>query len=314
MRQPMTSDTAFPIAQQDATDFLGGNGSRLWERLTLEMKSTVGNDESRWIEIVSGIAGQIGNVKQVLNERMLSSLDLQVYTRLLTTDSAPGKLVAIVALNSDSLIAGIRARPVGNPAESKHLDFRSKNHYRFPLNGTWTIFHGGRSVYDNYHAAFADQRFAYDIVRYDAGSMFNGDATRLEDCYGFGAPVIAIADCKVTSLEDRYEDNPLNNPSVTDPKPGNNIVLDCGGEFAMYAHLMHGSVKARAGDFVQAGQVIASVGNSGNSTSPHLHFHLQDEPTWFQGQGLPIAFEKITVNGKFAAAAEPVRGDVVQAQ
>jgi len=81
----------------------------------------------------------------------------------------------------------------------------------------------------------------------------------------------------------------------------------------MYAHLKRGSVKVKAGDTVKSGQQIAEVGNTGNSPIPHLHFHLQNSPTWFQGEGLPEFFHGATVNGKPQAESEPVRGDVVNA-
>jgi hypothetical protein len=315
LHQPMSDDKALPLAKQYANDFLEGRGATLWDKLTPEMKNVVGGEQSKWGEVNAGIPLQIGHVKQVLNERILAALDLQLYTRLITTDTFPGELVVSVALAPDGKIAGLGARPVGNPAESKHLDYKSKNHYRFPLAGTWTIYQGGSSVYDNYHAASADQRFAYDIIKYESGSMFRTDGSSFDDFYGFGAPVLAAAACKVFSAEDRYDDNPLKKASTTSPKQGNNVVLDCGnGEFAMYAHLKRGSIKVKTGDLVKTGQEIAALGNSGNSPLPHLHFHLQNGPTWLQGEGLPIAFEKIIVNGKSVPDAEPVRGDVVQAQ
>lgn len=315
LQQPMSSDKALPLAKQYASDFLEGRGAALWDKLTPEMKNVVGGEQSKWGEVNAGIPMQIGHVKQVLNERILAALDLQLYTRLITTDTFPGELVVSVALTPDGKIAGLGARPVGNPAESKRLDYKTRNHYRFPLAGTWTIYQGGRSVYDNYHAASVDQRFAYDIIKYESGSMFKTDGSSFEDFYGFGAPVLATSDCKVFSAEDKYEDNPLKKASTTSPKQGNNVVLDCGnGEFAMYAHLKRGSIKVKTGDVVKTGQQIAALGNSGNSPLPHLHFHLQDGPTWLQGEGLPVSFEKILVNGKSVTDAAPVRGDVVQAQ
>jgi murein DD-endopeptidase MepM/ murein hydrolase activator NlpD len=94
---------------------------------------------------------------------------------------------------------------------------------------------------------------------------------------------------------------------------GNNIVIDhSNGEFTMYAHLKHGSVKVKAGDTVKTGQQIAAVGNTGNSPLPHLHFHLQNAPTWFQCEGLPVSFHGAAVNGKVQSESEPVRADAVK--
>jgi hypothetical protein len=309
----MSYDKAFPLAKDSADKFLDGSGGVLWDKMTSELQQAVGNDRAKWTEIASGIVQQIGHVTQTMNERMLPALQLQNYTRLIRTDSVPSPLVVSVALTPDGKIGGIAARPVGNPAESKFLDYKDKNSYRFPLTGEWTIYQGGRSVYDNYHAAYPDERFAYDIIAFHDGSMYRDGATSLDTFYGFGRPVVAAAAGKVVLAEDKYDDNPLNKPSPTAPKQGNSVVIDHGsGEFSLYAHLKRGSVKVKAGDTVSAGQQLAEVGNTGNSPIPHLHFHLQNSPTWFQGEGLPVFFHGAMLNGKPQVECEPVRGDVVK--
>jgi len=311
--QPMPYDKAFPIAKEDADKFLNGSGAELWDKMTPEMQQALGNDREKWNGMAGGIAQQVGNVTQTLNERMIPALQLQDYTRLIRTDAFPVALVVTIALTADGKIAGLSGRPEGNPAESKFLEYKDKTSYRFPLTGEWIIFQGGRSVYDNYHAAFPDERFAYDIIAFRDGSMYKDGATSLDKFYGFGQPVVAAAAGKVVSAEDKYEDNALGKPSDTAPKQGNNVVIDHGnGEFTMYAHLKRGSVKVKAGDTVKGGQQIAEVGNTGNAPLPHLHFHAQNSPTWFQGDGLPVSFHGATVNGKLQAESEPVRGDVVK--
>lgn len=72
---------------------------------------------------------------------------------------------------------------------------------------------------------------------------------------------------------------------------GNSVVLDLGdGVYAVFAHLRRGSVRVRKGDRVKAGDVLGEVGNSGNSSEPHLHFHLMDRPGPMAAAGLPFAF------------------------
>ncbi|TDD83605.1 M23 family metallopeptidase [Actinomadura darangshiensis] len=72
---------------------------------------------------------------------------------------------------------------------------------------------------------------------------------------------------------------------------GNSVVLDLGdGVYAVFAHLRRGSPRVRKGDRVRAGDVLGQVGNSGNSSEPHLHFHLMDRPRPLAAAGLPFAF------------------------
>ena len=70
---------------------------------------------------------------------------------------------------------------------------------------------------------------------------------------------------------------------------GNHIVQDIGdGNYAFYAHLKTGSVKVKVGDQLTTGQVIASLGNTGNSDAPHLHFHVMSTPDPLRSDGLPV--------------------------
>src|SRR5262249_46331281 len=79
---------------------------------------------------------------------------------------------------------------------------------------------------------------------------------------------------------------------------GNAVVLDLGdGRFALYAHLQPGSLRVHAGDVVRRGQPLGLVGNSGNSSSPHLHFHVMDGPSPLDSNGLPYEIDAFDVTG-----------------
>jgi murein DD-endopeptidase MepM/ murein hydrolase activator NlpD len=80
---------------------------------------------------------------------------------------------------------------------------------------------------------------------------------------------------------------------------GNHVIVNLGdGVFAFYAHLQPGSITVKAGDKVRRGQVLGLVGNSGNSTEPHLHFHLSDANSPLGGEGMPYAFDSFEVESR----------------
>ena len=88
-----------------------------------------------------------------------------------------------------------------------------------------------------------------------------------------GTPVVAALAGQVVFVEDRYSD--AGGYQAGKERLDNRVVIlhDDGTE-AVYAHLMQGSVLVLEGDRVPAGKRLASVGNSGFSQNPHLHFHV----------------------------------------
>lgn len=116
-------------------------------------------------------------------------------------------------------------------------------------------------------------RFAWDLQPVAADVPYSGDGTRNEDFPAFGAPVRAVAEGVVLTVRDGIEDASPGRPDARSPR-GNHITIDHGGYFSYVLHLRRGSILVRPGDRVAAGAVIAAVGNSGWTTSPHVCFAL----------------------------------------
>ncbi len=112
-----------------------------------------------------------------------------------------------------------------------------------------------------------------------------------------------MADGRISDLKDGLPDNAGQNEENTrnitlDNIVGNYLTVDLGrGRFALYAHLQPGSLKVRLGDNVRTGQVLARLGNSGNSDEPHLHFQLMDANSPLASEGLPYELETFTQLG-----------------
>jgi len=83
------------------------------------------------------------------------------------------------------------------------------------------------------------------------------------------------------------------------------------GRYVVLAHLRRGSVRVHSGQRVRAGQLLGRVGNSGNSSEPHLHVHAQDTPDLSAGTGLPIVFGPLSVDGAPVERAAPVQGQFI---
>jgi murein DD-endopeptidase MepM/ murein hydrolase activator NlpD len=141
------------------------------------------------------------------------------------------------------------------------------------------------------------QRFAIDWVRlFEDGRTFQGDPRNNTSYRAFGAKVFAVADGIVVKTLDGLPENmpdpvaravPITPTTVS----GNYILLDLGDEaYAVYGHLQPGSLIVKNGDRVRRGQMLALVGNTGNSSEPHLHFHVADRPRAIDAEGVPYAF------------------------
>jgi murein DD-endopeptidase len=138
------------------------------------------------------------------------------------------------------------------------------------------------------------QRFAIDWVRlFPDGRTFNGVATNNRSYRAFGAEALAVADATVVETTDGIPENVPDPTARAVPMTpatigGNFVLLDLGNEtYALYAHLQPGSLRVKKGDRVRRGQIVGLVGNTGNSTEPHLHFQVADRRSPLDAEGIP---------------------------
>jgi hypothetical protein len=149
------------------------------------------------------------------------------------------------------------------------------------------------------------QRFAVDWMQLSADDrIVTGDPTKFENHPGYGAPIYAAGDGVVVNL---YDDTPDQVPFqtvtgiTTEGIGGDMVVIDMGGgAFAFYGHLQRGKLKVKLGDHVKTGQVIGLLGNTGNSTAPHLHFQVMDGPSPLNADSVPYVFTHFSGRGFLA--------------
>lgn len=145
------------------------------------------------------------------------------------------------------------------------------------------------------------QRYAIDWMRLDdQHRTCTGDRTLMSSYPAYGQPVLAVADATVAGVVEGFADQPIGKLSGDPRYPGaNTITLDLGNKtYCFYAHLKPGSIKVHEGDKVKRGQEIAQLGNAGNSSAPHLHFHVADGAAALGSNGIPYVFDSFIVEGE----------------
>lgn len=146
----------------------------------------------------------------------------------------------------------------------------------FPLKGgRFYVLQGGDNPITNFfHGSNRAQRFALDIVKLNMlGSRARGIYPRMVSKYEiFRETVYTPCEGVVVNALDGIPD--LTPPLKDTMNPaGNFIELECKGYRVFMAHMMNGSIKVTAGQHVKSGEAVGRVGNSGNTTEPHLHIH-----------------------------------------
>jgi len=177
-----------------------------------------------------------------------------------------------------------------------------------PFRGTWVVTQG--------HACGTNHR------RSPLGSEFAWDLAAVDERATFGSPVLAPASGRVVFSGGTTADNPVSAEplrrglSATLRNPlwffGNYVVIESGQVFVLLAHLRQGSVAVKAGDLVREGDVIAAVGNSGNTSVPHLHVQVMNraDPGDPAVEGIPAVFRnymEVTSRGEASRRESVVR-------
>lgn len=186
----------------------------------------------------------------------------------------------------------------------------------FPLRGEWTAINTPAYRIPSHGTDMLGQRYAFDFIRISRKPMRYLSSKNtlyhvfghvsVKDCFGWSQPVYSPCDGEVVTMHDGWPDimdlNSLRDgynlffrtPRIDGhdfrPVAGNHVIIRTDHFSALLAHLRNGSVKVTEGQHVKAGDLIGEVGNSGNTTGPHLHFQLMRGDDPFTAIGLPCKF------------------------
>lgn len=177
-----------------------------------------------------------------------------------------------------------------------------------PMNEELVVIQGGASPLINHHYLTRAQRNAVDLVVVHDGRIHDDGAKNVYASPCFGQPVVAPAAGRIAGARDALDDQSPGNRDESHPV-GNHVVIEIAPQrYVLLAHLRGGSVRVKAGDQVACGQPVAECGNSGNTTEPHLHIQVQDQPDISDdATTFPIKFRRVVRAGARAGVPLGVR-------
>jgi hypothetical protein len=193
-----------------------------------------------------------------------------------------------------------------------------------PLRGQWIALdsvnnlpdaaHRRAVLTDNGHAWLA-QRFAIDWEQIQtvngAAVFFKGPEDKNESYFCYDQPIYSVAAGKVADTSDGMPENVPHSGKYAAPidfnnAAGNHVVVEIAPHrYVLYAHMRPGTVQVKTGDRVHIGQILGHVGNTGSSIEPHLHMHIDDQPSFLAGNGVPYAFTEGEASGPVEAHLTP---------
>ena len=257
----------------------------------------------KFAQVVASLKSQFGSIK---NFRFVRERNA---TALYETFFETSVMAMTINLNSQNQIAGLLFKPY---SEAKPIE-RNTTPMRLPFKGEWNVTWGGDTKELNYHVESVAQKNAFDILIFDKnGSTHKGSGQSNEDFYAFGKEIFAPCDGEVVLVVDGIKDNP---PGTTNPIyiPGNTVIIKAtNGEYAFLAHFKQHSIVVKQGQKIKSGDLLGQCGNSGNSTEPHIHFHLQNVEDMNIAVGAKCFFKQIKVNGLLMSDYSPLKGDKIE--
>lgn len=216
-----------------------------------------------------------------------------------------------ISLDHNSKINGFMVKPFKDTRNLPKIE-RNTTKLKLPFKGEWTVFWGGDTQELNYHVIDDAQKNAFDILITDEkGKSYQTDGLTNKDYYAFGKELIAPSDGEVVLVVDGVKDN---QPGEMNPVyvPGNTVIIKTvNNEYLFFAHFKQHSIQVKQGQLVKQGDLLGLCGNSGNSTEPHLHFHIQNVENITIATGVKCYFDEILVNGELKTNYSPIKDEKI---
>lgn len=269
-----------------------------------EMKNVMPHEKT--LAFLRGLKSEAGDIKTksfVKYEQLNVALYKTNFERVV--------VALYISVDENSNINGLMVKPF---QEEKLPELtRNISSLKLPFNEEWTVLWGGDTKEVNYHVIDKAQKNAFDfVITNPQGKSYENDGKTNEDFYAFGKQLIAPTDGEVVLVVDGVKDN---KPGIPNPLyiPGNTVIIKTkNNEYLFFAHFKQHSTVVKQGQMVKQGDLLGLCGNSGNSTEPHIHFHIQNIEDINKATGTKSYFENILVNGKLKKNYSPIKREKVR--
>lgn len=291
------------VADSFETNYNAENFDAIFSSFSTEMQNALPLDKTK--EFLTGLKAQAGKI----TKRQFVKYE-QTYASY-KTNFERGLFAVNISVDNNSKIDGLFVKPFKESNLPKLV--RNTTKLILPFKDEWTVIWGGDTKELNYHVENEAQKNAFDIVITDSkGNTYKTDGKANEDYYAFGKDLIAPCDGEVVLVVDGIKDNV---PGILNPIyiPGNTVIIKTPhNEYLFFAHFKQHSIAVKQGQKVKQGQLLGLCGNSGNSSEPHLHFHIQNVEDMNAATGVKCYFDKILVNGQTKTDYSPIQNEQIR--
>jgi murein DD-endopeptidase MepM/ murein hydrolase activator NlpD len=297
-------ETYKTVADRFEVQYNSSNYDNIFAMFSPEMQNALPLDKTK--DFFTGLKSQAGQI----TKRQFVKYANGTYASY-KTNFERALFFVNISIDNNSKINGLFVKPFSDDNLPKIE--RNTTKLRLPFNGEWTVIWGGDTKDLNYHVESQAQKNAFDIVIKDAkGNSFKTDGRTNDDYYAFGKELIAPCDGEIVLVVDGVKDN---KPGELNPiyVPGNTVILKtANNEYLFFGHFKQRSIKVVEGQKVKQGQALGLCGNSGNSSEPHLHFHIQNVEDMNVATGVKCYFDKLAVNGQTKKDYSPIKNDKIK--
>lgn len=291
------------VAKNFEKKFNSNDYKEIFEMFSDEMKSTLPTQEA--YKYFADLRKEVGGIKCIEFKKYVRGSFASYKT---TFDKAV--LAVNISIDKSSKINGFFI----DEFREDNLPKIERNSTKLilPFKDKWTVTWGGDTAELNYHVESNAQKNAFDFVITDKnGKSYKTDGATNEDYYAFGKELIAPCDGEIVLVVDGVKDN---SPGELNPiyVPGNTVIIKTENkEYLFFAHFKQQSIVVKQGQKVKKGETLGLCGNSGNSSEPHLHFHIQNVENMNIATGVKCYFDQINVNGQIKMDYSPIKAEKI---